>query len=383
MQNEKKDPRVILSRIVSLSISFICVLLLMRKLAVHVISQTTIGGMLLLLIAVEAMLFLAMMVHVVIHEAGHLVFGLATGYQFSFFRIGSLMLLKQDGKITCKKFRIAGTAGQCMMEPPEPAGGTFPAVLYNMGGSILNLVAGALFYFVYRLSGGGGAAGLFWYMMSIMGLQYALSNSIPLHTATVNNDGYNILSLTRSPAAREAFRIRMKVSERLAKGVRLKDMPEEWFWVPSDQDMRNSMLAGIGVNTCCRLMDQHRFEEAGILAERLLQVGSGMAGIQRNSLTCNLIYLELIGENRTERLRQLYTPQRKQFMKKMRSSPEVLRTEYVYALLTEQNIGKAQTILARFEKTARTYPYSSEIQAERELMELAAVQVSQTGNAHA
>ena len=36
---------------------------------------------------------------VIVHEGGHLVFGLISGYRFSSFRIGSLMLIKGDGKM--------------------------------------------------------------------------------------------------------------------------------------------------------------------------------------------------------------------------------------------------------------------------------------------
>ena len=44
-------------------------------------------------------LLLANFLQTVIHEAGHLVFGLLSGYQYCSFRIGSFMWIKQDGKI--------------------------------------------------------------------------------------------------------------------------------------------------------------------------------------------------------------------------------------------------------------------------------------------
>jgi len=55
----------------------------------------------------------------------------------------------------------------------------------------------------------------------------------------------------------------------------------------------------------------------------------------------------------------------------MQKFPSVVRTEYVYALLAEANAAKASGILRRFEKIARTYPYPSDVQSERELMEIA------------
>ena len=35
----------------------------------------------------------------------------------------------------------------------------------------------------------------------------------------------------------------MKISEQIAKGLRLKEMPEEWFGIPEDDEMQNSMTA--------------------------------------------------------------------------------------------------------------------------------------------
>ena len=86
-----------------------------------------------------AMLIVAYFIHILVHESGHLLFGLFTGYKFSSFRIFSFMWIKQDGKIKLKRHRIAGTAGQCLMTPPDIKDGKLPYVWYNLGGVILNL----------------------------------------------------------------------------------------------------------------------------------------------------------------------------------------------------------------------------------------------------
>ena len=64
-------------------------------------------------------MFVAFFFHMLIHEAGHLVFGLMTGYKFSSFRIASFMWLKESGKLKLKRVNVAGTGGQCLMIPPE------------------------------------------------------------------------------------------------------------------------------------------------------------------------------------------------------------------------------------------------------------------------
>lgn len=52
------------------------------------------------------------LVHIIIHEAGHLIFGLMTGYSFVSFRIGSHTIVNVDNKLKYKRFNIPGTAGQ-------------------------------------------------------------------------------------------------------------------------------------------------------------------------------------------------------------------------------------------------------------------------------
>ena len=105
--------------------------------------------------------------------------------------------------------------------------------------------------------------------------------------------------------------------------------------------------------------------------EHLVGIESGIIGLHRSMLICDRMFCELIGENRQDVLDSMLTKEQKQFMKSMKKYPSVLRTEYVYALLGTKDEAKAKASLDLFEKTARTYPYPSEIQAERELIEIA------------
>ncbi len=75
------------------------------------------------------------MAGIIIHESGHLVTGLRSGYEFISFRIGSMTWVKENGKLSQKKFNIAGTGGQCLMMPPESdKPENVPFVLYFLGG---------------------------------------------------------------------------------------------------------------------------------------------------------------------------------------------------------------------------------------------------------
>lgn len=323
------------------------------------------------IIVLLLIMYVAIFAQIIIHEAGHLIFGLLSGYQFSSFRIFSFMWVKEKGRIRLRRLSIAGTGGQCLMAPPDMVDGKIPLVLYNLGGALMNLITAAVslgLFFVFENRVYLSAALL---MMAVIGLAIAIMNGVPMRMGTVDNDGYNAFSLTRNSEAMRSFWIQMKVNDQIARGLRLKEMPEEWFATPTDEAMKNSMIAVMGVLAANRLMDVHEFEEAKKLINHLLGIDTGMVGMHRNLMICDRIYLELMEDGQREVIEKLYTKDLQKFMKSMKNYPSILRTQYVYALLYEKDPAEAEKVKGRFEKCAKTYPYPNDIQSERELMELA------------
>ena len=316
-------------------------------------------------------MYVALFFHMIVHEAGHLVFGLMTGYKFCSFRVASFMWLKENGKLKFKRLTLAGTGGQCLMTPPDMKDGKIPLVLYNLGGSFINIIIGALFLVGYLIFSDIPFLSPILLIFAVVGFMTAMVNGIPMRMGTVDNDGYDAFALSRNKEAVEAFWVQLKVAEQSSKGVRLKDMPAEWFAVPTDGAMKNSMVATRCVFACNRLMDEEKFEEADALMAHLLEIESGIVGLHHDLLMCDRIYVELIGENRSEIIESMMTKEQKKFMKAMKRFPSVLRTQYVLALLSEKDAAKAETIKSDFEKTVKSYPYPHEIDSERELMRIA------------
>lgn len=316
-------------------------------------------------------MYVALFFHMIVHEAGHLVFGLITGYKFCSFRVASFMWLKENGKLKFKRLTLAGTGGQCLMTPPDMKDGKIPLVLYNLGGSFINIIIGALFLVGYLIFSDIPFLSPILLIFAVVGFMTAMMNGIPMRMGTVDNDGYNAFALSRNKEAVEAFWVQLKVAEQSSKGVRLKDMPDEWFAVPIDEAMKNSLVATRCVFTCNRLMDEEKFEEADALMAHLLEIESGIVGLHHDLLMCDRIYVELIGENRSEVIENMMTKEQKKFMKAMKRFPSVLRTQYILALLSEKDAVKAETIKNEFEKVAKTYPYAQDIESEKNLMRIA------------
>ncbi len=185
-------------------------------------------------------IIVTMPLHTIIHEAGHLVFGLLSGYRFLSFRIFSFTIVKKGGKIAIKKLKVLGTMGQCLMYPPEwKEEQKYPYVLYNLGGGLLNLISCVL---VTPLFFTGSPlwiwiAGLFVFF----GLIFAITNVVPM-TLGIPNDGKNCLDCMRSKEAKRALYLQLKINADMSDGAELTDFPIEWFEVQEQQGKKISAL---------------------------------------------------------------------------------------------------------------------------------------------
>ena len=150
-----------------------------------------------LLVALAALLCLALafVLQIVLHELGHLLFGLLSGYGFVSFRFGPRLLARCD--LICR----------CVMCPPEPdEDGYFPLSLYSLGGICLNLLSGLLFLWLYFISGGILVLTLFSLSAGILGLGLGLMYALPLKYS----DGYNALWLSDDDAALHDHWLRLR-----------------------------------------------------------------------------------------------------------------------------------------------------------------------------
>lgn len=313
-------------------------------------------------------LYVMIFMQTVVHEVGHLVFGLLTGYGFSSFRIGSIMLIKQNGKLKIKRYKLAGTGGQCLMVPPAlDEKGNMPYVLYNLGGALMNIICGVITLMIYIAV----PQGIFGYILlcnTLMAFAIALTNGIPLKLGLVNNDGHNAISLGKDKNALHAFWQQLKINEANSQNIRLKDMPKEWFEVPNDADLTNSLTATIKVFNCSRLMDEHNFDEAKEEMKKLIYSDFAVLDIYKRLLVCDIAFCEMISSNDKSQVERLFDKQQKKLMRAMSKNPSVIRTLYAYSLLCEENEKNAERYLKSFEKVASSYPYTREIENERELM---------------
>ena len=242
-------------------------------------------------------IMLAVYLQIILHEAGHLMCGLLSGYRFVSFRVGSITLLKDEhGKFRFKRFKLAGTGGQCLMAPPaDVPTDKIPTQLYNAGGVLVNLLCAIISLLLLVLC--GGMPFLLRYFVAatmVIGFVYALLNGIPLKIGGIANDGHNILYLNRDKQAVKGFAAQLIINEKQQNGVRLSQMPDEVFDLGGEINFSDPLQANVGLMFISRELDKGNIELAHEQFKELLNShGDELLPLLRLEAGCELMFTSL------------------------------------------------------------------------------------------
>lgn len=312
---------------------------------------------------------ISLFLHIILHEGGHLVCGLLSGYRFVSFRAGSIVLVRQKDGFRLKSFSIPGTGGQCLLDPPEPEGdGRYPCVLYNLGGGLANVLFSILALAGVCFWKESAMAKAVLIPFAVVGVYLAVTNLLPLKLGGVANDGYNIKSFRENPESARALWVQLRVNRlQQTDGLRLSEMPAEYFDI-QEGACADPLIDGLRLFQFQRLEDEGRFVEARACGAALLE-RKGLLAIYRNMLQAELLFLELTGPCRPEEVDRLYTPELKKYLKLVKGYPSTHRLLCAYAARFSCDEAAAERERAAFEKQLAKYPTPGEIRTERILME--------------
>lgn len=307
---------------------------------------------------------------IIVHETGHLIFGLLTGYSFVSFRIGSYMWIKENNHILFKRFSLAGTGGQCLLAPPPYHDGNYPITLYNLGGSLLNIIASFICFILFLFLRDIPILSPFLFANIIVGIFFAFVNGIPLRIGGISNDGYNALNTNKDSLSKNAFWITLEINKLNSQGIRLKDMSDDLFPTLEASKVNNDLTTSLLVMNFQRAMDQLDFNKAKSILDFINDNHIPILGIHQNILINDQIYYLLISNNLTD-IDSLYTKELKQFIKAMKKTPSIIRTQYAHELIYNKDEDKAKKHRDFFYQVIKTHPYQCDIDSEKELMDYA------------
>lgn len=310
---------------------------------------------------------ISLMLLVVVHEAGHLIGGLLSGYGFVSFRIFNFTIIKVNGHYRVKRFAVSGTGGQCLLVPPDRPLKQIPVVLYNCGGVMANLLI--LIAFMPLLWIGDGA---FIYEFIVIFLLtdfiIILMNGIPMNIGGVGNDGYNALLLCRSEESKRGMVTQLRVNAMIQSGVRPKDMPAEWFFVPDDVDYCNSLELSMPMLAMSRMVDEMKYDQALQGFETLYEHRNEMMRLYADEIACELVFLRLVAGD-VDGAKRLYDKRLVKYIedyRKVMSSKE--RILCAMAMIGEQDMNKAIGIYENLYARRNGYLLQGEVKSDLALM---------------
>ena len=315
-------------------------------------------------------LFIAGILQVIIHEGGHLITGLLSKFNFVSFRVFNITLIKDQGKYKIKKFHIKGTGGQCLLSPPEGELKESAVTWYLAGGALLNLFTSIICFIIWYQSDDMHIFPKFFFMyMWSLGLLFTLMNGIPLKISGITNDGYNIVLIKKDKSRIGSFIAQLQINAASQNGVRLKDMPDEWFANSEIINYKNIFHVGQKLSYASRLIEKEEYETAHAILNEMYSHSNDIVALLSKEIACELLFIELYHYKNNLRAEELYTEELKKYIQesgKTMSSKQ--RINCIVAHNKEMAYDKSKAIFEETLKQRNNYLMQGEVAYDLEVM---------------
>lgn len=173
------------------------------------------------LISMVSVILVSIPVSVLIHETGHLLGGLLSGYKLIFMLMGGLLMVSKRFATTLNRDSVHKGVGQCLMYSENC--GTRPYLLI-LGGCILNLTVSLIS--IPMAFSGGLARLVILFPFGAVNLSLALSN---FFGSSCYCDGRAFRECVLSAQDMIAYNNILMISRYLAEGDALSEIPEWYF----------------------------------------------------------------------------------------------------------------------------------------------------------
>lgn len=324
-------------------------------------------GLCVFLVAIGAFI-LSLAILIPVHELGHLVCGILSGYKFVSYRIFNYTVLRENGKFRIKKFSVPGTGGQCLLTPPELPLEEIPTGLYNFGGVLANILILMIVIPFFMLDLNPfviEALGIF--VITDVGM--IILNGIPMKVGGLGNDGYNMKLLKRNYLSKKGILNQLRANALIQNGTRPKDMPDNLFSNTQGVDYRNPLEVSIPLMYASRLIDRMEYDEALTEMEALYSKRDEIMQLYVKEIACELAFLYM-RTGRIEKADKILDNNLRKYIetyRKVMSSKE--RLLIAIAFYIDKNETEARRLYGRLKERKDEYLLKGEIAGDLALIE--------------
>lgn len=320
-------------------------------------------------------MYIAIIIHIILHESGHMIAGLATGYDLVSFRVGSIALVKgKDGKKYLKRMKIQGTGGQCLMRPPKVPVEECPYKWYHISGGLMNLGLGiiCILLYIFLLPKNYITFALF-EEFGLIGISLGLNNLIPMKSGGMQNDGYNLLDLGKNIDAKKCMNMVLEINALLTVSDSYSDLPEHLINEIKSIDFKTMDITNASIANAFNFQAgiyfaEGNYEKAYEL-QKYMKDTPNVLGIFKNEAKCECLFYEITHEQNKDIIEQLYDKKLQQYVKATSVYPSRQRLLYTYYHLYIKNEEKAEEAYLKLKNMTDTYIIKADVLMELEVVE--------------
>lgn len=305
-------------------------------------------------------LILLFILQIIIHEGGHFIFGLLTGYQFISIRIFSFIVTREGKKFRLCRYHVPGSLGQCVMKPPQSSLKKERIVLFFMGGILLEFFSGFIalilclspfpFSFLTRIV-------LFLFVFYTLGS--ALLNTIIDKTASINNDGTSLFYLLQNKKTTISGITQLTITAKIHSGLTYKDMPEDIFLLSEREELTNIFFAWHKILELYYFLDTRQWAMAESCINLLEEVGGKQNHLLKLTILSEKLYLAIKMKRTPSVIEELYKVLEKD-LKRGSLDFHFLRVLMSYELYKDNSEDNKEKISKMLEERLMKYPYQGE-----------------------
>lgn len=299
-----------------------------------------------------AVLVISLPLHIILHEVGHLIAGLLSGYQFIMFRLFSWVWIKTEDGISRRNQSIQGLLGQALMTPPENVDEP-PMLLYHSGGLIVNLLSALLMIGIAWWSSNPRVT-LFLLISGVVALLLFIMNSIPQK----GTDGYNILQIIKRPEALAETTNVLRLYGGMVRGESFVDLKR---YIPSDhpESFENPNTVTLYTALAAAYFEQGDFETANEMYRQLWNKRNQLIQLHKPEVYVTYLFSLLLTDPEHKDVQTIKNTQIYKNIIETKAA-DSFKVQAAEAIYLEKDFAKAKNLLEEGEKLISTAPTVSE-----------------------
>lgn len=235
-----------------------------------------------------------MVVATIIHELGHLVFGLFCGYKFQSFSLWPLTLNKVNKKLKFSRLKVKGIAGQCLMSPDLTNTSLNKTILYNLGGGLGNIIFSLMVIILILIIKPKDVYLILLRLLYIANILMAVMNLYPSIVNGIANDGYNIKMLLKDENSLKATNKSLAIYAMAMQGYLYTEMPKDFFKVDESYNYNNPLLAMQLSFKINYLIESKEYGKAYEILKNTITSFNNILGHYQNIFLTDKLFFDLI-----------------------------------------------------------------------------------------